>query len=79
MPNGRPGDNPLTDLLAHGDHPFPKDIEELILKIYRIKPSALSDLDIEPFQWERGEHLDEGRRILKEKLRQLLAEQRGKP
>lgn len=79
MPNGRPGDNPLTDLLTHKLHPFPKDMEELILAIYRIRPSVIMDLDYEPFQWERGENLDEGRKLLKEKLQQLQAEQRGKP
>ena len=75
MPNGRPGDHPLTDLLVHKQHPFPRDVEELILAIYKIKPSAVWELGIELFKWERGENLDEAPRILKEKLRQLQAGQ----
>ena len=31
--NGKTGDNPLTDLVVHGKHPFPPDIEELLLSI----------------------------------------------
>jgi hypothetical protein len=31
--NGKRGDNPLTDLVFHGDHPFPPDIEEMLLRI----------------------------------------------
>jgi hypothetical protein len=33
MPNGVLGDNPLSDLTIHGQHPFPPDIEELLLLI----------------------------------------------
>ena len=31
--NGKHGDNPLADLVTHGDHPFPPDIEEMLLQI----------------------------------------------
>ena len=71
MPNGRPGDNPMTDLLAHGKHPFPPDMESMILEILTIDPNALDRLDIAPFRWERGEDLAEGRRYLKSKLEKL--------
>jgi hypothetical protein len=33
MPNGKPNDHPLTDLFAHGMHPFPEDMEGLILEL----------------------------------------------
>ena len=33
MVNGKHGDNPLTDLVIHGDHPFPPDIEDMLLRI----------------------------------------------
>lgn len=33
MVNGKHGDNPLTDLTIHGEHPFPPDIEKLLLRI----------------------------------------------
>jgi hypothetical protein len=31
--NGALGDNPLSDLTIHGEHPFPPDIEKLMLRI----------------------------------------------
>jgi hypothetical protein len=71
MPNGKPGDNPLSDLLIHGQHPFPLDMEEMILRIHKRDPLLLDDLDWEPFHWEAGKNLEEGRRRLQEKLRQL--------
>ena len=33
MPNGKPGDNPLSDMMIHGAHRFPPDIEEMLRKI----------------------------------------------
>jgi len=33
MPNGKPGDHPLTDFVVHGMHPFPPDIEEMLRRI----------------------------------------------
>jgi hypothetical protein len=36
MSNGKPGDNPLTDFLLHGSHPFPEDIEDLLRRIEKI-------------------------------------------
>ena len=79
MPNGRPGDHPLTDLLVHKRHPFPAEIETLILAIYQIKPSAVWGLDLDVFKWERGEGLDQAPTILREKLRQLRAARKRKP
>jgi hypothetical protein len=31
--NGKHGDNPLSDLVIHGAHPFPPDVEEMLLQI----------------------------------------------
>jgi len=36
MPNGTHGDNPLSDLTIHGDHPFPSEIESLLLRIDKL-------------------------------------------
>jgi hypothetical protein len=30
MPNGKIGDHPITDLILHGRHPFPPDVEDLV-------------------------------------------------
>jgi hypothetical protein len=74
MPNGKPADNPLTDMLVYGRHPFPADMEEMILRIHKADPSLLSDLGWEPFEWEVGKNLEDGRERLREKLRHLKDE-----
>lgn len=71
MPNGKPGDSPLSDMLIHGQHPFPADIEEMIRRIHKYDPSLLSDLGWEPFDWEVGKNLDDGRKRLRDMLIQL--------
>lgn len=68
MPNGKAGDNPITDLTIHSQHPFPKDIEEMILQLLRVNPTALDDTGFQPFDWERGKNLDGARKLLKKKL-----------
>jgi len=72
MPNGKIHDNPITDLLFHGLHPFPRDIEEMIRHLYEIDPSLLNSLGLKPFDWETGKDLDEGRRRLQELLNKAL-------
>ncbi len=68
MPNGKIGDNPLSDMIIHGKHPFPADIENMLLKLRAINPELLSNLDDEPFDWAEGKNLDEGREMLREML-----------
>jgi hypothetical protein len=59
MPNGKPGDNPLSDMLLHGQHPFPADMEEMVLQIHKADPSLLYDLAWETLvDWEAGENSD---------------------
>ena len=73
MPNGKPGDHPLTDMLAHGKHPFPADMESMLRRILAIEPSFpdgprryLDQLawDRRFWDWEAGKNLDEGRQAL---------------
>lgn len=73
MPNGKPGDHPITDMLIHGKHPFPPDVEDMIRQLHAINPQLLHSLGIEPFDWEAGKNLDEARA----KLRQMLDEHGG--
>jgi len=40
VPNGKPGDNPLTDLIVHGSHPFPPDVEDLLRRIDNLGRAA---------------------------------------
>lgn len=72
MPNGNPGDNPITDLLLHGFHPFPPDVEDMVRRLHAIAPQAVLDLGLQPFDWQVGRNLEEGRQVLKE-----LLERRG--
>jgi hypothetical protein len=58
MPNGKPGDHPITDMLVHGKHPFPDDMEEMIRKLYAVDSSILNDLGWEPFDWAAGKNLE---------------------
>lgn len=71
MPNGKPGDHPLTDMLIHGAHPFPADIEELLRQIHATKPEALNRLDTLLFDLEGGRRLDEGRTTLRQILERI--------
>lgn len=68
MPNGKIGDNPLSDMIIHGKHLFPEDIENMLWKLREINPELLGDLEDEPFDWAEGKNLDEGRELLKEML-----------
>jgi hypothetical protein len=71
MPNGRPGDNPLTDLTIHGAHPFPQDIEEMLLTVDTLgrRPGRWPlgenwPFSPKEFDWEQGKNLEEARRLL---------------
>jgi hypothetical protein len=69
--NGKHGDNPLSDMTIHGAHPFPPDIEELLLHIQKLGraigrwplgenwPYSPRECD-----WEKGRNLDEARKLL---------------
>jgi hypothetical protein len=80
MPNGKPGDDPITDMLVHGLHPFPADIEAMLREVFSIDPGFpegkrryteqcewMKNIQ----QWSRGEQLDEGRVALRELLEYL--------
>jgi len=71
VPNGKYGDNPLSDLTIHGAHPFPPDVEEMLLRIdalgRRLGRWPLGEnwpFSAREFDWERGEDLDGARRDL---------------
>jgi hypothetical protein len=70
MPNGKPGDNPITDLMVHGMHPFPPDIEDKIRELAKRAPQELAKLGWEPFEWGEGKKLDEARTKLDALLKQ---------
>jgi hypothetical protein len=70
MPAGSLGDQPLTDLLVHGRHPFPPDIEALVLRLRDFSPRYLDQIELGEFiDWASNRNLDAGRKH----LNQLLA------
>jgi hypothetical protein len=48
VPNGKKGDNPLTDLVVHDEHSFPQEIEALLRRINAVGR--------EHGRWPLGEH-----------------------
>jgi hypothetical protein len=81
--NGKRGDNPLSDLTVHGAHPFPPDIEELLLRIEELGRRdgrwALGEnwpYSPREFDWAAGRDLDEAHILLGE-LQTALEEGRG--
>lgn len=74
MAAGGPDDHPLTDLLHWGKHPFPKEIEDLVLAIAAITPEALHDTKLRGanwWDWAEGKDLENGVRLLQAKLKEL--------
>ena len=83
MPNGKHGDNPLSDLTIHGQHPFPADIEAMLLRInalgrneHRWPLGENWPFSPREFEWERGNDLDGARRDLARFI-SMLEEGRG--
>ena len=78
--NGKPGDNPLSDLTIHEAHPFPPDVEALLLRVDALgrKPGRWPLGENWPyspreFDWEQGRDLDEARRLLTHLIEMLEA------
>ena len=64
MPNGKPYDHPVTDTVLHGLHPFPRDLEKLVIEVDAMYPGVFNDLQWAPFDWEKGKYLAEARTLL---------------
>jgi hypothetical protein len=80
MANGKHGDSALSDMLNHGMHPFPADIEQLLREVLVLQPRFPDGKrpyvqQIEWMQriegWAQGKALDEGRIALKQVLAEL--------
>lgn len=65
MPNGKPGDHPVTDMLLHKAHPFPPDIEGMLRMLHDIDPGIVNDLEWAPSDWAEGKNLVEARARLR--------------
>ena len=88
MANGKRGDSPLSDMLIHGLHPFPADLEALLREVLSLQPKFpdgkrryleqlawMGRFD----DWARGQNLEEGRAALLQVLAELKSsgEQQG--
>jgi hypothetical protein len=87
MPNGKPGDHPITDLLHYRRHPFPEDIEALVWQLAKLLPVNVShpmwaSIYERAWNWETQpmvsstpgpdkKRLDEDRQWLQAQLRRL--------
>ena len=52
MPNGKHGDNPISDFIVHGVRCFPPDIEDLLRRIDAL--GARANQDIFMAAWSRA-------------------------
>ena len=80
MPNGKHGDNPLSEMTIHFAHPFPTDIENMLRETDSLGRAygrwALGEnwpYSPREFDWERSRNLDEARRLLSHLLAMLRA------
>jgi hypothetical protein len=80
MPNGKHGDNPLSDLTIHGAHPFPPDVEQMLLRIDALgrRPGRWPLGENWPFagqefDWEQGKDLGNARQLLTNLISMLEA------
>jgi hypothetical protein len=78
--NGKPGDNPLSDLTIHGMHPFPRDIEEMLVRIDALgrRPSRWPLRENWPFsprefEWQQGKDRESARHVLTHLIKMLEA------
>jgi hypothetical protein len=58
VPNGAHGDHPITDLLIHGEHPFPTELEELVLKVHALNPDIIDSFPV--WDWAKGKGVEQG-------------------
>ena len=80
MPNGKSGDNPLSDLIVQSAHPFPRDIEEMLRRIDALgrRPGRWPLGENWPFSprefaWEQGRDIENARQLLSHLITMLEA------
>ena len=75
MPNGKPGDHPLTDLLVHGMHGYSAEADALIVEIARlVSRRELNEL----FDWGQPPALPQFTKLLREKRDELFEQARAR-
>jgi hypothetical protein len=63
--HGKPGDHPVTDTIVYGKHPYPPNLEKLVIELYKLDSQAFNVLEWEPFKWKKGEHISEAMVLLR--------------
>ena len=69
MPNGKPGDHPLTDALLHGMTGYSREADALIREIARLLPARRIQ---RLFDWDSPPPLEEFTRMLRAKRDELV-------
>ncbi|MEW6027136.1 MAG: hypothetical protein AB1599_07575 [Planctomycetota bacterium] len=69
MPNGKIHDNPISDIIIHGEHPYPEHIEKLVVELYKLNPVIFNALQWSPFDWKEGKYLKGAEALLRELIR----------
>lgn len=69
VPEERIKEHPIRELLLHGGHPFPPDMEDMIQRLHLKAGAITAEIAMDAYDWERGEQLERGRK----KLRALCA------
>ena len=47
--NEKKGDDPILDITIHSIHPFPNDLEKLVIELNKLNPGIFNDLEYAPF------------------------------
>lgn len=65
MADNRPREHPIRELLLHGEHPFPLDMEEMIQRLHLKAGAITAEIAMDAYDWEHGEQLERGRKKLR--------------
>jgi hypothetical protein len=72
MPNGKPGDHPLTDIFLHGLESYGPDIDSMLREISALAP----DQELVRW-WERELAMESDRQVILERVQSRLEELRS--
>lgn len=79
MPNGKPGDHPITDLMVHGRSSMPPEIEDLVRALWGLRPPNFNpgdpvwdDIYARAPLWVRGKGIKVGMILLQKRIADVL-------
>ena len=72
MPNGRPGDHPISDILAHNQEVYGPEIDNMVRELYRITGnSERIDEIFDSIEWQSPDARDDFKGKLQEALKEV--------